>query len=127
MAFTPNYDVIDVEWKDYEDPESDIESYTLSLWVATSCESIDQMQPVGEAVKIGNTLNEFQFRELDMSQYEPYIVKIDIVNKAGLVSHHESSPVLFDDSIPVAGLVVEGANYTDDIVWWGEPSYIEGI
>ena len=127
MAFTPNYDVIDVKWKDYEDPESNIESYTLSLWVATSCESIEQMQPVGEAVKIGNTLNEFQFRELDMSQYEPYIVKIDIVNKAGLLSHHESSPVLFDDSIPEAGLVVEGANFTDDIVWWGEPSYIEGI
>ena len=78
-------------------------------------------------MKIGHTINTFKFRNLEMSRNQPYLVKINIVNTAGLVSHQETSPVLFDDSLPLAGHVVEGKNYTDDIVWWGATDYFEGI
>ena len=127
LAFTPRSDIIDVTWDDYYDAESGVQSYELSLWTAVSCDDMSELTQIGDFIKVGHVLKSFKFRDLEMSKNQPYIVKLNVLNRAGLVSHQQTSPVLFDDSQPKAGHVVEGTKYMDDIVWWGSTDSIKGI
>ena len=78
-------------------------------------------------MKISHTVHEYKFRDLEMNRDIPYLVELRIYNNAGLISHSQTSPVLFDNTRPSAGKVVEGINFRDDVVWWGETSSIEGM
>jgi hypothetical protein len=55
-----------------------------------------------------------------------YEVTITAINEAGLTSFAQTSPVLFDDSVPTAGHVTEGSEFTDDVVWWGSTDHMNG-
>ena len=126
LTFTTQSDRIFVEWEDYEDKESGIDSYVLSTWRAASCAELHSAQQVGDPVKVGHTVRNYLFRDVDFSANKPYIVKLQVMNQAGLSNEDETSPILFDDSKPLAGKVVEGLNYRSDVVFWGATDKVQG-
>jgi hypothetical protein len=56
-----------------------------------------------------------------------YQVKIEAINRAGLITSAETSPILFDNSMPTAGHVSEGSDFTEDLVWWGFTDHMKGM
>lgn len=56
-----------------------------------------------------------------------YRVTITAANGAGLTQSAETSPVVFDNSLPQAGRVTEGTDFTDDLVWWGYTDFVKGM
>ena len=56
-----------------------------------------------------------------------YLVQIEAINRATLITSAETSPVVFDDSMPTAGHVSEGSVFTEDLVWWGSTDHMKGI
>ena len=115
-----------MKWKDYEDLESGIDTYELSIWRATSCNELNSAQQVGEPVRVSHTVRNYLFRDVELSANKPYIVKLQVINQAGLSGKDETSPVLFDDSMPLAGKVVEGIDYRNDVVFWGATDHVQG-
>ena len=126
LAFTPYKNRIFVKWEGYEDLESGIDSYELSLWTAASCTELHSEVQIIEQVTVGPRVRKYVFRDLGMERNTPYIVKMKIRNGAKIIDKDETSPVLFDDSKPSEGKVVEGINYRDDVVFWGPTDYIQG-
>lgn len=57
----------------------------------------------------------------------PYFVKLRVTNCAGLFVTLETTPVLFDETLPVAGQVKDGLDFTSDLLWFNDTTKIEGI
>jgi hypothetical protein len=38
----------------------------------------------------------------------------------------ESTPLLIDDTKPVPGVVVDGDDFQQDVLWFGDPSQVQG-
>ena len=57
----------------------------------------------------------------------PYYVKLRVTNNARLSILEISSPILYDNSSPSAGRVVDGRDFANDVVWFGSTSTVTGI
>jgi hypothetical protein len=55
-----------------------------------------------------------------------YLVHIEAINRARLITSAETSPIVFDNSLPTAGHVSEGTVFTEDLVWWGYTDHMKG-
>ena len=69
-------------------------------------------------------LKVFQFF---LQKQVPYFVKLRVTNCAGLFVTLETTPVLFDENLPVAGQVKDGLDFTSDLLWFNDTSKIEGM
>ena len=56
----------------------------------------------------------------------PYFVKLRVTNCAGGSISMFSSPFLIDYTKPVSGVVVDGTDFQEDILWFGNPHQIQG-
>ena len=54
-------------------------------------------------------------------------MKLRVTNCAGLFVTLETTPVLFDENLPVAGQVKDGLDFTSDLLWFNDTSKIEGM
>ena len=54
-------------------------------------------------------------------------MKLRVTNCAGLSVTLETTPVLFDENLPVAGQVKDGLDFTSDLLWFNDTSKIEGM
>ncbi|VDI46307.1 Hypothetical predicted protein [Mytilus galloprovincialis] len=102
LAYTSDNSTLTVQWTNYSDPESDIATYEVSLWQNTSCYSS------GEEMNI------------------PYTVRFKVTNAAGLSIQQSSSPVLYDPSKPVSGVLVDGEDFSAEQVWFSSTNIIKG-
>lgn len=57
----------------------------------------------------------------------PYFVKLRVTNCAGLFVTLETTPVLFDETLPLPGQVKDGLDFTSDLLWFNDTTKIEGI
>ena len=127
LAYTYDRHSISITWKDFKDKESGIKGYRLSVWRVSSCWELDPVEQISEHVDVRHTVLNYRFREIEVLANVTYIVKIVCRNNAGLYTEDHSSPVLFDDSIPSAGTVVEGTDFRSDIVWLGSTQSVQGM
>ena len=56
----------------------------------------------------------------------PYFVKLRVTNSAGGSITVVSSPFLIDYTKPVPGVVVDGTDFRQDVLWFGNPHEIQG-
>lgn len=56
-----------------------------------------------------------------------YQITIQAINRAKLITTAETSPIVFDDTVPTAGRVSEGSEFTNDLVWWGFTDHMQGM
>lgn len=55
-----------------------------------------------------------------------YYVNITAKNRAGLSVDETSRPILADFSRPVAGKVMDGVNFTHDVMYWPTRNTVSG-
>ncbi|XP_033121447.1 uncharacterized protein LOC117120538 [Anneissia japonica] len=114
--FTADSTLLTIHWGEFEDPESQIDYYEIELLVAPSCKAGDEelLTTVVEAVKLEASYNSHNFYHLNLQPLTPYYVKLTATNRAGSSVEIMSSPILFDNSRPSAGLVVDGLDFMND-------------
>lgn len=61
-----------------------------------------------------------------MQKNVPYFVKLRVSNCAGGSIIVLSSPFLIDDTKPVPGVVVDGTDFQEDVLWFGDPHQVQG-
>lgn len=61
-----------------------------------------------------------------MQKNVPYFVKLRVSNCAGGSIIVLSSPFLIDDTKPVPGVVVDGSDFQEDVLWFGDPHQVQG-
>lgn len=61
-----------------------------------------------------------------MQKNVPYFVKLRVTNCAGGSIIVLSSPFLIDDTRPVPGVVVDGTDFQEDVLWFGDPHQVQG-
>lgn len=57
----------------------------------------------------------------------PYFVKLRVTNCAGLFVIVQTPPVLFDETLPLAGQVKDGVDFESDLLWFNDTTKIEGV
>ena len=56
-----------------------------------------------------------------------YYASIVAENRATLTNSAETSDIVFDPSIPIAGHVAEGTFFNEDVTWWGSADFVKGM
>ncbi|XP_048250418.1 uncharacterized protein LOC124151537 [Haliotis rufescens] len=117
---------LSVYWKNFNDSDSGIKSYTVSLLKNISCGHGNPEELVVEPIALDTNATSYTFMDLNLQRSVPYFVRFKADNNAGLSTTVDSSPVLYDDSIPSPGHVVDGHDFTADVSWMGSANEIKG-
>ncbi|XP_060596420.1 uncharacterized protein LOC132750448 [Ruditapes philippinarum] len=125
LAYTTKTTEIHVKWDGFEDYESGIDVFNLTLWESGTCSEDGNKKLISKVEILGN-YTDYSFTNLSIIPSNVYSVRIEAYNRAKLKTMAETSRIVFDDSIPAAGFVSEGSVFTDDIVWWGFLDHIDG-
>ncbi|KAK3609657.1 hypothetical protein CHS0354_035942 [Potamilus streckersoni] len=126
ISYTSKNDSLTIMWEGYEDNVSGIHSYTVSLWKQKLCGDTGPKEMVVDWIKLDRNYSAYEFVELTLEKSTPYFAKMIIKNGAGLEIQTETTPILYDSSSPIGGLVVDGNQFLHDTVWWNKPSVMEG-
>ena len=118
--------MIGAKWSGYQDPTSGIKSFSVSLWQGLSCENDTVRIQISEDYTLPSYVQTFSFGNLNLLEKTPYFVKLVVKNGAGLMIADITEPVLLDTSVPVAGSVVEGTDFKEDVIWWGSTTEFKG-
>lgn len=49
-----------------------------------------------------------------------------VTNCAGMSVTTDSVPFLIDDTKPVPGVVIDGIDFQQDVLWFGDPNQVQG-
>ncbi|XP_067658325.1 uncharacterized protein [Haliotis asinina] len=115
-----------IHWKDFNDGESGIKSYRVALLKNISCGQDSSEELVVEALTLETNTTSYTFMDLNLQRSAPYFVRFTVDNNAGLSTTVDSAPVLYDDSLPSPGHVVDGNDFTTDVSWMGSASEVKG-
>ncbi|VDI67222.1 Hypothetical predicted protein [Mytilus galloprovincialis] len=126
LAYTSDNSTLTVQWTNYSDPESDIATYEVSLWQNTSCYSSGEEVLLVDWIELTNNYTEYSFVNLNLTMNIPYTVRFKVTNAAGLSIQQSSSPVLYDPSKPVSGVLVDGEDFSAEQVWFSSTNIIKG-
>ncbi|OPL32757.1 hypothetical protein AM593_07098, partial [Mytilus galloprovincialis] len=124
LAYTSDNSTIRVQWTNYSDPESGIETYEVSLWKNTSCDSSAEEILLIDWIELTSNYTEYSFVNLNLTMNILYTVQFKVTNEAGLSIIEKSSPVLYDSSKPVSGTIVDGPDFTTPHVWFSSTQTI---
>ncbi|XP_053401006.1 uncharacterized protein LOC123523226 isoform X2 [Mercenaria mercenaria] len=125
LAYTRYSSEIHTKWTGFQDRDSGIKIFILTLWHLGYC-SAEKTRKIISAVEILGSYTEYRFTNLSVEKDTVYLVTIEAINRAELITSAETSPIVFDESMPTAGHVSEGTLFTNDLVWWGFTDHIEG-
>ncbi|KAK6174798.1 hypothetical protein SNE40_013376 [Patella caerulea] len=126
MSYVYTPESVLAEWKDFSDLESGIKCYRVSLIEEASCEQGASRVVIVPDIEIDENSTSYKFMGLELKPSRPYIVRITVENKAGLIITEETNPVLYDVSDPIPGRVVDGTNFRKDVVWAKSTSTVKG-
>eukprot|EP00118_Oscarella_pearsei_P018126 m.184105 g.184105 ORF g.184105 m.184105 type:complete len:5153 (+) comp39317_c0_seq2:47-15505(+) len=131
VRYSTSSDSLQAEWGEISDKESGIFKYEVGLFKKTSCTGTQSVKPnelatVREYFDVYNGTS-YQFTGLSILPNEPHFVQVVAHNKAGSRSLSTSLPVLLDTSVPTAGDVKDGLNWTEDVVFQSSLSQISGV
>uniref|UniRef100_A0A1I8J6S1 Fibronectin type-III domain-containing protein n=1 Tax=Macrostomum lignano TaxID=282301 RepID=A0A1I8J6S1_9PLAT len=129
LSFSLEAGALHVKWRGFEDSDSGLSHIKLQLWRAKGCApselknltAVADITGLEASVKINDTasISEVTFRDLDLQPGVPYIVTIEAENRAELITRHRTTPILLDISMPTAGFVTDGSNFTEDAEYSG--------
>ena len=110
---------IAVMWKNFNDSESGITQYEVSLWSKDSCyESNDtrKLRQLIDYISVSNATS-YIYKQLSLDSSRPYYVLVMATNGAGSKQVVFSKPVLIDISPPFVGQVKDGNDWMNDRVF----------
>ena len=117
-----------VEWDEFWDAESGIESYNVGLYPQLVCgnSSGGLGEVVFGPVEVGTSLKA-DLGDLALLADIPYVAVVRATNRAGVSSQSHSHPILLDDSIPVPGTVKDGVHWEGDVSYTSDLSELRAI
>ncbi|KAK3612515.1 hypothetical protein CHS0354_024486 [Potamilus streckersoni] len=121
VSYTMSNSSIHAYWQGFHDMESSIDHYEISLWQNSTCDRQTSTQSlIIPEIKLSSNYTDYALHSV------PYVIKLTVVNKAGLSISVITTPILYDSSEPRPGIVVEGADLVKDVVWWGSDMEVNG-
>ncbi|XP_071123199.1 uncharacterized protein [Mytilus edulis] len=126
VTYTVDNSTIQVLWEDYNDPESGIETFEVSLWNSTSCSDQNIQTLLHDLIELTNNYTGYSFVDLQLQEDTAYIVQFKVTNKAGLYTIQDSPPVLYDLSTPTPGKVIAGKDFLKEQVWFSSGKAVTG-
>ena len=106
---------LSVQWEEFTDEESGIESYSISIHQQTVCGNQSALGvAVFGPVNVGLATTA-DIGSLDLQPATPYVAVVTATNRAGLSSRAFSQPILVDSSVPVPGTVKDGLFWDSDV------------
>lgn len=123
----PGEDIV-VEWDEFWDAESGIESYDVGMYSQFVCGN--SSGGLGEAVfgpvSVGTSLM-VETGSLSLLANVPYVAIVRATNRAGVSGKAHSQPTLLDDSIPIPGLVKDGDYWENDVRYQSDLSTLSAV
>ncbi|CAG2187681.1 unnamed protein product [Mytilus edulis] len=126
VTYTVDNSTVQVLWEDYNDPESGIETFEVSLWNSSSCSDQNIQSLLHDWIELTNNYTGYSFVDLQLEEDTLYIVQFKVTNKAGLYTIEYSPPVLYDLSTPTPGKVVAGKDFLKEQVWFSSGQAVTG-
>ena len=112
-----------VYWNAFTDAESGIERYKVALFQDVQCGSTDVEDTNNSFVALNETSYVFRGYELRDNAF----VQVKGYNKAGLYTVLNSQPIVADDYLPVAGAVMDGLEWDDDLTYQSDTSSLSAV
>ncbi|XP_070570802.1 uncharacterized protein [Ptychodera flava] len=97
---------ITARWKGFNDPHTDIVSYTWTIGTCVGCSDTMEEQDVG-------VLTEMTATDLNLQPGFKYYVTVTACNAADLCTTVTSDGIVVDNSPPIAGMVYDGVSDGD--------------
>ncbi|XP_062596534.1 uncharacterized protein LOC134257978, partial [Saccostrea cucullata] len=126
VAYLTKNNTVAVQWEKFEDRESGICQYEVSLWNNTSCNVTSTEQIVVDWIHLSKKYTSYQFIDLGLQINISYFVKLRVTNCAGISSTANTPPVLLDYTKPIAGVVKDGKDYQTDVLWFSDTTEVYG-
>lgn len=117
-----------VTWWNFEDYESDILSYGVSLLNVSSCGrdgNTSRHNSTTDVIDVGNATS-YTFTELALQTSQVYQVAVRATNRAGSSTIVLSKPVVFVSSHLASGDVKDGLNWKEDVTFYSDLSRMYG-
>ncbi|XP_070573759.1 uncharacterized protein [Ptychodera flava] len=127
VMYTNREDILTVIWSDFDDDESDIDSYAVALYDGITCAGNVQQQILQEFIEVSANDTDYTFSDLALKVNQPYYVHLRATNKAGLSTTLVSGPVFVDLKEPVAGLIKDGGDFKVDLDYQSITTVLEGV
>ncbi|KAK3104702.1 hypothetical protein FSP39_008103 [Pinctada imbricata] len=126
VTFNQDDTTVNVTWLGFEDPESGLSGYKVSLWRNVSCLTGSTTEVVQDWITLTGNYSFYQFVEQNLSSSSLYFVKLRAINCAGLETEIVTMPILIETSTPTAGTVKDGDDFTSNTLWSNNASQISG-
>ncbi|XP_048258679.1 uncharacterized protein LOC124137747 [Haliotis rufescens] len=126
LSYSASSESLQTYWTDFSDEDSGIRCYHAALLKRASCDKDSAEETVVDSIEIDVNYTSYKFMDITMQGNTPYFVRLVAENFAGLKSTLDSPPVLYDNSHPSSGLVIDGHDFTHDISWSGSANVITG-
>jgi len=114
---------IHVYWNAFIDDESGIERYEVALFQDIQCGSTNVENINNSFVALNETSYVFRDYELRTNAF----IQVKGYNKAGLYTVLNSEPIIADDYLPVAGTVVDGSDWENDLTYQSDTSSLSAV
>ncbi|XP_048258717.1 uncharacterized protein LOC124137708 isoform X1 [Haliotis rufescens] len=126
LSYSASSESLQTYWTDFSDEDSGIRCYHAALLKRASCDKDSAEETVVDSIEIDVNYTSYKFMGITMQGNTPYFVRLVAENFAGLKSALDSPPVLYDNSLPSSGLVIDGHDFTHDISWSGSANTVTG-
>ncbi|XP_046562952.1 uncharacterized protein LOC124271845 [Haliotis rubra] len=126
LSYSASSESLQTYWTGFSDEDSGIRCYYAALLKRASCDEDSEEETVVESIEIDVNYTSYRFMDITIQANTPYFVRLVAENFAGLKSTLDSPPVMYDNSIPSPGLVIDGHDFTHDISWSGSATTVTG-
>ncbi|CAH1791083.1 unnamed protein product, partial [Owenia fusiformis] len=127
VMFADQSDRMTVSWQNYNDPDSSMENYRLTLFEGGLCTGGDMRTPsiaITDAIILEPDASEYTFYQLYLKNDRPYFVHLEASNCAGLIVSNYTVPILLDQQPPIPGDVKDGTDFSTDIEFQNSTTFI---
>ncbi|XP_046574117.1 uncharacterized protein LOC124282192 [Haliotis rubra] len=126
LSYSASRESLQTYWTGFSDEDSGIRCYHAALLKRASCDEDSEEETVVESIEIDVNYTSYKFMDITLQANAAYFVRLEVENFAGLKSMLYSPPILYDNSIPSPGIVIDGPDFTNDISWSGSANTVTG-
>ncbi|CAH1258771.1 JAG1 [Branchiostoma lanceolatum] len=128
IHFVRSPDMMHVAWEGFHDEDSGIKSVEVALYERMTCSHPSgTLVALTELIDVPLNSSDCLFREIVLQVAVPYYVQLKVTNNAELSALFTSSPILLDNTDPIAGAVVDGQDFRKDRSHQNYTDRMEGV
>ncbi|CAH1259269.1 FAT1 [Branchiostoma lanceolatum] len=128
IHFVRSPNVLHVAWEGFFDEDSGIKSVEVALYKRMTCsDPSGTLAALTEFIEVPLNSSDYIFQEISLQVDVSYYVQLRVTNNAALSALFTSSPILFDSTDPIAGVVVDGQDFKRDKSYQSCTDKMEGV